>query len=488
MKRRRLVWISGAAAGAVLAMFLLRAAFRRDGADPSQAVRAPVRRGPLSITLLQKGLFVPEQEILVSPSIQSELTIAEIVAQGTPVKRGDLLVRFEDKQGREQMTQLEEEVQTAQKQIGTAQAELDIQGLVNADDLDKAELDLERYRMALEKHEKLEGPMEIKKAETELEIAQAAFEETEQNLEELKQMLEQDLVSSYEVRQSRRETQLKRFEKESAELKLRLVREYDFPQMLKRHRSDLERADRFLERIRLVNTSQLSKKETALQEAQTQWANKRKRLDQLREELGRYTQLAPSDGVVFYSKGHNPWHPIPPATFQPGGRIYGAETIMTLPNLNAMKLMLQVSEGDIQSIAEGMPISGYPIAFPERTFTGKIAKVGMAAEKGGGFFAQEGNLFHVECLLDRQPEGLRPSMEAQVEIHVQEIPDCLQVPLETIFHDEEGPFCFVHTGGAPPFHRRRVQTGRSNRREVEIRSGLSEGETVALEDLSDRIP
>ena len=66
----------------------------------------------------------------------------------------------------------------------------------------------------------------------------------------------------------------------------------------------------------------------------------------------------------------------------------------------------------------------------------------------------------------------------RVAIHCAQVEDVLAVPIHAVFLDEGSPFCYVDL--EEHFEIRFVEAGVQNENLIEVRSGLSEGENVAL--------
>jgi multidrug efflux pump subunit AcrA (membrane-fusion protein) len=83
--------------------------------------------------------------------------------------------------------------------------------------------------------------------------------------------------------------------------------------------------------------------------------------------------------------------------------------------------------------------------------------------------------------LDDLPEnaGLNPGMTAQVKILANELPDVLLVPVQAVAEKEGKHFAYPCKFGG--VDRREVDVGDTNEKFVEIKSGLDEGEKVALD-------
>ena len=111
--------------------------------------------------------------------------------------------------------------------------------------------------------------------------------------------------------------------------------------------------------------------------------------------------------------------------------------------------------------------------FPERS----VAEVGAVAVPRG---LQQVRAKIVRCkvLLTAGTELLRPGMEVDVSAQTPLASDVLIIPAEAAMESAEGSSALVVSGGVVA--RRRIETGLRSYREVEVRSGLKEGEEVIV--------
>ena len=77
-----------------------------------------------------------------------------------------------------------------------------------------------------------------------------------------------------------------------------------------------------------------------------------------------------------------------------------------------------------------------------------------------------------------QVESLKPGMTAIVNIHVDQVPDVLAVPVHAVVQVDREIWCYIEAAGG--VERRDVVIGRSNEKFVHIREGLSLGDRVVL--------
>lgn len=69
-------------------------------------------------------------------------------------------------------------------------------------------------------------------------------------------------------------------------------------------------------------------------------------------------------------------------------------------------------------------------------------------------------------------------MSARVELQTAVLNQVLSLPIEAVFQDNNGPFCFIRI--ETEVQRRRLHTGHSNEYFIEITEGLAAGEQVLL--------
>jgi len=92
------------------------------------------------------------------------------------------------------------------------------------------------------------------------------------------------------------------------------------------------------------------------------------------------------------------------------------------------------------------------------------------------------HVFEMRIKIEERDERLRPGMSAEVEITLKKLPDALSVPLEAIFHHGHGDKNIVYRREGRSFQPVEVTLGPRNQTAVVIRTGLSEGDVIALQN------
>ena len=95
-----------------------------------------------------------------------------------------------------------------------------------------------------------------------------------------------------------------------------------------------------------------------------------------------------------------------------------------------------------------------------------------------------------EIAIDNPGHPLRPGMSARVRLLPESRSDVLRIPLTAMVEEGSSRFVFVLEGRSS-VRKARIETGLSSTAEIEVLSGLAEGDTIVVkgnEGLSDHSP
>ena len=150
--------------------------------------------------------------------------------------------------------------------------------------------------------------------------------------------------------------------------------------------------------------------------------------------LGDVTITAPLAGTII-QKSVEEGQVIQSAS----GNVSGGTTLFVMANLLEMQVRTLVDETDMGQIRQGMLATVKVEAFPDLTFQGYVEKVEPQA-----VVQQSVTMFPVIVRLDNRADVLRPGMNADVEILVDEATDILLVPNNAIVLPQDvGPAALV---------------------------------------------
>ncbi len=112
--------------------------------------------------------------------------------------------------------------------------------------------------------------------------------------------------------------------------------------------------------------------------------------------------------------------------------VSGGTTLFVMANLDDMRVRTFVDEQDVGQLAAGMVATVTVEAFSDRTFQGVIEKIEPQA-----LVQQNVTMFPVIVLLDNRAGLLKPGMNAEVEILIDERENTLTVPNNSVVQPQE---------------------------------------------------
>ena len=157
---------------------------------------------------------------------------------------------------------------------------------------------------------------------------------------------------------------------------------------------------------------------------------------------------------------------------EPGQTVTGGDALLVMSD--ELMVEAQVDETDLAHIRLGREVQVELDAYPGRGFPAKVTHISYEAET-----VQNVTIYRVEVESDEMPEFVRSGMTASVTFSETAAENVVLVPAEAL-HDEEGgqAVWIPRAGAAEGREARRVVTGETDGRNVEIREGLKEGDVV----------
>jgi hypothetical protein len=199
------------------------------------------------------------------------------------------------------------------------------------------------------------------------------------------------------------------------------------------------------------------------------------RVQALEDAIEKMNVRAPQDGIVVYRTN---WRDEKKKV---GDSVWFGEIVLALPDLSEMKGDGFVDEADGGPVAEGQPITLRLEARPDFDLRGKVARIGRTVMQRSWRTPLKG--YRVDIALEKtDPTFMRPAMRFRGEIETGRVPGVLLVPRDAVFLREDGPVVWARR--ALGWREVKVALGRSNRVQVEVVSGVADGEKLSPVDLA----
>lgn len=157
------------------------------------------------------------------------------------------------------------------------------------------------------------------------------------------------------------------------------------------------------------------------------------------------------------------------------------QTLIIVADLKRLEVDAFVDETDIGKVKQGQRATCSIDAFPDRTFKGKVQKV------ASGSTIQQGVVsYDVTVQIEDPDHVLKPDMTANVTIQVGKQSNVVLVPVAAVQVSTRGSSVNVVSmvNGLQSTKSQKVVTGGTDGINIEIVSGLSEGDTIVLAGLT----
>ena len=195
--------------------------------------------------------------------------------------------------------------------------------------------------------------------------------------------------------------------------------------------------------------------EIGLAEAQVRQAEAN--LDLMQAQLANLSILSPMNGIV--TKRY----------VDPGTMAKDNTAILTLMELDVVKMVVNVIEREVVLLKKGQPVMVSVTGLPDRGLPGRIEIITPALDP-------QSRTAEIQILIPNPGHLLKPGMFGRVEIPLRSNPKALLIPIQALLTQDEKDFVYVYRDGKA--YRRSVRKGTVKDDFVEIHQGLNPQDQV----------
>lgn len=475
--RGRLLWILALALPAAALVYGAGPGRWFGGGGEVALEGAVVRRGPLSITVTERGNLEAKNKQSLKNEVEGRTSILYLIEEGTRVKAGDVVAELDATSLVDRRVQQQDKVLNARATLTKAKANLDIQRTENESLLARAEQKLDFAKQDLAKYIDGDWPQELQEADESILLAEAELKNAEQQYEWSKRLQESGFLTRTELERDELAFDRSRIQLEQRKRDKQLKIDYENPRRLAELRGNVEEAERDLRKVRLQAEAQIVDHETAVQTATARLNLEERELAKLDDQIRKAIVRAPVDGMVVYGREEGSrWGGGEPVKL--GGEVRERQEIASIPSSGQMVAEASIHESVLKQIQVGQQVIVRVDAIPAREFRGRVEFVAPLPDKNSWWANPNLRLYKTQVSIADETEQMRPGMSCNVEILVDELPDTLYVPLQSVVNHRGKHVAFVRTVGG--VEQREVEIGPHNAKWVSIRAGLREGEVVLL--------
>ncbi len=430
------------------------------------------------VDLIEKGELQAANSTDVKSEVEGRSTIIWLIPEGTQVKKGDLLVELASDEINNRLRQEELKESNAITAYESAQAELEIQQDKNASDVRKGQLDIELAQIELEKYEKGEWMQKQKDATIAIDQAQMLLERRQQDFDAADELLGRGFITQTEYDEDKFNHSKAIWDLEKAKNAQLVLTQYTHVVDLRRRQSDLEEAQKELERIKKNARAEERKKTRNLEGKHKELDLTQDQLANLRKQKKNCRISASTPGFVVYYSGGGMMHMMSGGQIKEGEAVHERQIIMQLPDTSKMVVQLRIHEAKTNKLAIGQDAIVEIEGLPGKQFHGRVHKIAAIADTQNRWLNPDLKEYQTEILLDETAESLKPGVTAHVRILVDTIDNQLAIPVQAVFTKGPKQYVFVTQSGVPT--PKVVKLGAIGTDWAQIKSGINENDNVLL--------
>jgi HlyD family secretion protein len=435
-----------------------------------------VRRGDMLISVVEGGALKAVKESIIRSEFEGISRIISIVPEGTYVKEGQILVELDSSELKDRVNQQEVVYQNNDFAYIQAKENLSIQQSLVESQIKEAELRVEFAESDYNKYIEGDAPQQINTATNAIIIRKEQLQRAQDKLDWTEQLFKKGYASKSELEADRLSLMQSKISMDQSEEDLRLYRKYDLPKSERRLKSAWDQSKMELDRLRHRTANQLAQADANLRTSQRALELTADKLKELKQQLENSKIKAPQDGLVVYASSS--FGDRGQMLIEEGAQIRQRQEIIKLPDVSSMIVEIRVHESHVLQIRPGLEAYVTVDSLPDRRFKAKVTKVAVLPNSQDRWMNPNLKVYSTDVLIEEELPDLKPGASARAEIIVTNLVNALTVPLQSVTTVKGKQVCYVQSGNQ--LVPKPVTVGNFNDQFIEIRSGLTEGDEVAL--------
>jgi HlyD family secretion protein len=455
------------------------ALFQAEQGTVSNHVTFTVRRGPLTISVIESGTIKARDQVILKNEVEGKTSILYLIPEGTLVKKGDLLVELDASDLMDRKIDQQIKVQNADAAFVGARENLAVVENQAQSDVDKAELAYTFSKEDLKKYLEGEFPNELKEAEARLTLAIEEVTRSKENLEWSKRLANEKYISLTELEADELTVKKKILDLELAQNNLDLLKNFTHKRMLAQLKSDVKQAEMALERTIRKARADVVQAQANLAARKAEYERQKDKLNKIVVQIEKTKIYAPAEGLVIHATSAQGGHPrrrVEP--LQEGQAVMERQELIYLPTTAAAKAEVAIHEASLDKIRIGLPVKITVDALPGETFVGQVAKIAPLPDAQSAWINPDLKVYNTDIYLENNNSALKTGMSCTAEIVVEQHREATYIPVQAVLRVGRQPTVYLVNG--KNLEPRKVEIGLDNNSMVRIISGLEPGELVSL--------
>ena len=430
----------------------------QNAAESAAVVRTTLAKTEtVTKTVPVTGSLAALQTVALSPKLSARV-MAVAGREGTPVRKGQVVVQQDASDYEITLQQAEANLQSAQSSLTQAQTQVGLQRAASAQGVSDAKQQLASAQANLSLTKNPQRTQEIVVAENNVKQAQANYDKAESDRKRYESLVKEGAVAQVTYDQYATQAKVNKVALDSAKQQLDIAKQGGRAESVRNAETTVARAQASL-RLAQANQQQVQVKLDAVKVAEAAIAQQQATVNNAKLQIANLSIVSPIDGVISVRNS------------EPGQMVAPGGTVLTIIALDTVYFEANVAETSLAAIQLGQPVDVKVDAYPNKSFAGKITRINPTG-------SNTSRTFNIRVEIPNNGSGLRPGLFARGEI-VTERRQGVVIPKDALVVTDNKYAVYVAENGAKA-SRREVKIGIQTPETVEILSGVQSGESVII--------
>jgi len=470
-----------------------------------------VLRGDIVITVTAQGALKASRSVWVISEIEASAQILKIIEEGARVKKGDWLCTLDTTNLENQKEKQELAKERAESSHLQAKASYNITLKQNESEIAQAELELTFARIDLEKFlgmrqaevltstdrkdppaqddtdRKGDRDVQIQEQQNKIKLADMELKNAKEVYEWSEKLHTKDYITKNELDRDMISWERARLNLALAQARMQNLLDFDLRKQLKRLRADVREAELNLARVKERCEQKRIQTETDLRSKERQLNLEESQLERIEKQIASGRICAPQHGLVVYANQSSRWRRGREDPIAEGVSVRYHQKIISLPDVSEIIVEVSIHESARSQVWRGQQAVIKVEALEGKVFRGTVDKVPEVPDSSSGWLTPDRKVYKTRIRVEGESADIRPGMSAVVTVYCEKLENILYIPIQAVFTaGKETRYVHVKRGGSP--ETRIIEVGKHNDKNVQVLSGLKEGELVYLSEPENAVP
>ena len=436
-----------------------------------------VKKGPLTISVLESGTIEPRDQITLRNEVEGRTSIVSLVPDGSLVKAGDVLVELDASTLKDRIIDQDILVQKADAAYISSKESLAVSENQARSDIDKAELALRFARQDLQQYVDGIYPKDVNELEAKIRLSQEQVKRAEDVNDWSKRLYEEKYLSETEYLADRLSLQGRKLERDVALSNVDLLKNFTYHRQIEQLTSDVNQAEMALERINRKASADVIQAKAELKARELEYKRQQEKMTKTEDQLAKTTIIAPMDGMVVYATSSGGGHGFERREpMDIGVEVTERQDLINLPTTQSMKALVSIHETSLRKVQVGLPAVITVDALSGKRFLGRVGLIAPLPDARMMWANPDLKVYPADINLEDNDSLLRTGLSCKAEIIIAQYEDAVYVPVQAVLRVGGKPTVFVVKDGS--VEERQVEVGLDDNNVIRIISGLNEGEII----------